>query len=159
MLEHDLAADSRQRSSRGIKCRLGGRIENIAETFYRESRLMKILPRDAVRIPITIFVTSDKRLSARHAITRLIALWTLTGILSNIRTDRRHNHDEGMFWREIKSLILACKGCGAEVSPGAKYCRVCGISRPSSLLRASIIRPSALGLLWLALLLLAYRLW
>jgi hypothetical protein len=34
-----------------------------------------------------------------------------------------------------------------------------GISRPASLLRASIIRPTALALVWLALLLIAYRLW
>jgi len=47
-------------------------------------------------------------------------------------------------------LVLACKGCGAELSAGSKRCRVCGISRPGSLLRASIIRPTALALLWLA---------
>jgi hypothetical protein len=57
------------------------------------------------------------------------------------------------------SLILACKGCGAEVKPGTKFCRVCGISKPASLLRASIIRPTALVLVWLALLLIAYRFW
>src|SRR6516225_8330687 len=43
-------------------------------------------------------------------------------------------------------LALACKGCGAEGSSGSKRCRVCGISRPGSLLRASIIRPTALAL-------------
>jgi hypothetical protein len=36
---------------------------------------------------------------------------------------------------------------------------LCGISKPGSLLRASIIKPTALALLWLALLLIAYRLW
>src|SRR6516164_1552049 len=48
-------------------------------------------------------------------------------------------------------LALACKGCGAEVSTGSKRCRVCGISRPGSLLRASIIGPTIPALLWLAL--------
>src|SRR6516164_5962957 len=56
-------------------------------------------------------------------------------------------------------LALACKRCGAEVSTGSKRCRFCGISRPGSLLRASIIRPTALALLWLVLLVIAYRLW
>jgi hypothetical protein len=44
-------------------------------------------------------------------------------------------------------LALACKGCGAEVSAGSKRCGVCGISRPGSLLRVSVIRPTALALL------------
>jgi zinc-ribbon domain len=56
-------------------------------------------------------------------------------------------------------LVLACKHCGAEVKRGAKYCRVCGVSRPGSVLRASIIWPTALGFCWLVLLIVAYRLW
>jgi hypothetical protein len=56
-------------------------------------------------------------------------------------------------------LALRCKRCGAEVRPDEKHCHICGISRPGTLLRASIVKPTALALLWLALLIVAYRLW
>jgi hypothetical protein len=56
-------------------------------------------------------------------------------------------------------LLLACKRCGAKVKRGAKQCRVCGVSRPGSLVRVSIIWSTALGLSWLVLLIVAYRLW
>jgi hypothetical protein len=45
------------------------------------------------------------------------------------------------------------------VSPGEKHCRVCGLSRPGTLLRASIVKPTVMALVWLALLIVAYRLW
>jgi hypothetical protein len=56
-------------------------------------------------------------------------------------------------------LALPCKRCGVEVRPGEKRCRVCGVSRPGTLLRASIVKPTVMALVWLALLIVAYRLW
>jgi zinc-ribbon domain len=56
-------------------------------------------------------------------------------------------------------LALRCKRCGAEVSPGAKRCRVCGVSRPGTVLRASIVKPTVMALVWLVLVAVAYRLW
>ena len=54
---------------------------------------------------------------------------------------------------------LACRSCGADVSRGAKRCQVCGVSTPGSLLRASIVKPTILALLWLVPLIVAYWLW
>ena len=56
-------------------------------------------------------------------------------------------------------MALPCRRCGAEARAGTKRCSVCGISRPGSLLRASIIRPAVLVFIWVALLIAAYRLW
>jgi hypothetical protein len=56
-------------------------------------------------------------------------------------------------------LALPCKRCGVEVRPGEKRCRVCGVSSPGTVLRASIVKPTILALLWLVLLIVACWLW
>ena len=44
VLEHDVAADGRQRGARRIEGRLGRRVEDVAEPRHRQPRLMEILP-------------------------------------------------------------------------------------------------------------------
>src|SRR6266568_923265 len=56
---------------------------------------------------------------------------------------------------EGMSLAFALQTLRRGSEPGAKRCPICGVSRPGTLLRASIVRPAALALIWLVLLIVA----